>query len=174
MKYTLIKAIDVAGLTFLTPVVRLCYREEPKKQMKEIGRVIAVPIAAFLVFLMIWGVVAPRHKTKSGEVPTPGVVWDAADSIWRFHNREGSKEDAYGLSGKSREEKLAIVESHLTKLRPMEDIVRKQVEDAESAQATQLAEALAPLVARYDKLEAEFQSARQKREAGLKLSLIHI
>lgn len=168
MKYKLIKAIDVAGLPFLTPVVRLCYREEPRKQIKEIGRVIAVPIAAFLVFLMIWGVVAPRHKTKSGEVPTPGVVWVAADNIWRFHNREGSKEDAYGLTGKSREEKLAIVESHLAKLRPMEEIARKQVEDAETAQAVELEKALAPLVARFENLEAEFKAARQERDAGLK------
>ena len=109
MKYKIIKAIDVAGLTFLTPVVRLCYREEPGKQLKEIGRYIVIPVVAFAAFIFLWTVIAPRHKTKSGEVPTPFVVWDAADSIWKFHDREGDKEDAYGLSGKTRVEKLRIV-----------------------------------------------------------------
>ena len=30
-----------------------------------------------LLCLGLWTVIAPRHKTKSGEVPTPAQVWDA-------------------------------------------------------------------------------------------------
>lgn len=168
MKYKLIKAIDVAGLTFLTPVVRLCYGEEPKKQLDEIVRFIVVPIIAFTIFVMMWGVVAPRHKTKSGEVPTPFVVWDAAESIWRFHDREGDKEDAYGLAGKTRDEKLAIVQKRLAQLAPLEELANQQVTEAEAAQSEDVDDRVAPILAEHAQLSAQFKAAQAERESGLK------
>ena len=95
MKYKIIKAIDVAGMNFLTPIVRLAYGEEPQKQLKEIGQFIVVPIIAVCVFLVLWSVVAKNIKTKSGQLPGPGMTAESASAIWRFHVREGLKEDAY-------------------------------------------------------------------------------
>lgn len=168
MKYKLIKAIDVAGLSFLTPVVRLCYGEEPRKQLKEIVRFIVVPVMAFSVFVLLWGWFAPKHKTKSGEVPTPYVVWDAAGSIWTFHVREGDKEDSYGLGGKSREEKLAIVDARFKELGPLEGLAKSQVEQAEQARVTAIEKEVAPILARHTKLQTEFEQAQAKRDAELK------
>ena len=168
MKYKIIKAIDVAGLTFLTPVVRLCYGEEPKKQLEEIGRYIVIPVLAFTAFMILWTVIAPRHKTKSGEVPTPFVVWDAADSIWKFHDREGDKEDAYGLSGKTRDEKLVIVEKRLAQLEPLEELADTQVKNAETARSEYVDKMVSPILAEYDKLSEQFSAAQQEREAGLR------
>lgn len=167
MKYKIIKAIDVAGLTFLTPVVRLCYREEPRKQLEEIGRYIVIPVVAFSAFMILWTVIAPRHKTKSGEVPTPFVVWDAADSIWKFHDREGDKEDAYGLSGKTRDEKLLIVEKRLAQLGPLEDLADSQVKEAEEARTEFIDKMVSPLLGDYEKLSEQFSAAQEAREAGL-------
>ena len=65
IKYRLLKIIDTAGLSFLSPVVRLAAGEEPRKQLKDIGRWIVVPVAAMLMFAFLWSVIAPRHKTKS-------------------------------------------------------------------------------------------------------------
>lgn len=167
MKYKIIKAIDLAGLTFLTPVVRLCYGEEPRKQLKEIGRYIVIPVVAFSAFIFLWTVIAPRHKTKSGEVPTPFVVWDAADSIWKFHDREGDKEDAYGLSGKTRDEKLLIVEERLAQLAPLEELANSQVKQAEAARSEFVEEKVSPLLSKYEQLSQQFSAARNDREAGL-------
>ena len=94
LKYAIVKCVNTAGLSFLSPLVLLAYREEPLRQLKEILRLIVAPAAAFGVFLYLWTIIAPLHKTKSGEVPTPAVVWDAAGSIWTFHVREGEKEQA--------------------------------------------------------------------------------
>ncbi len=168
MKYKLIKAIDVAGLTFLTPVVRLCYGEEPKKQLGEIGRLIVVPLIAFAIFVALWAAIAPRHKTKSGEVPTPVVVWDAASSIWRFHDREADKEDAYGLSGKTREQKLAIVEKRLSQLEPLETLADRHVKEANAARTKHVTALVAPILEKYESLDAEFAAAQAEREAALK------
>ena len=38
---------------------------------------------------------APRHTTKSGEVPTPIRVVDAAKGIWTYHKREKEKIEAF-------------------------------------------------------------------------------
>ena len=40
-------------------------------------------------------IMAPRHTTKSGEVPTPIRVVDAAERIWTFHKREKQKSEAF-------------------------------------------------------------------------------
>ncbi|MHC4876697.1 MAG: ABC transporter permease [Planctomycetota bacterium] len=167
MKYKLIKAIDVAGLTFLTPVVRLCYGEEPKKQLGDIGRFIVVPLIAFVIFVGLWGIIAPRHKTKSGEVPTPLVVWDAASSIWRFHDREADKEDAYGLSGKTREQKLAIVEKRLSQLDPLEKLADEHVAKAHTAHESSVDQLTAPILAKYEQLDGEFSAEQAERQASL-------
>ena len=58
IKYSLLKAIDTAGLSFLSPVVRLVTGEEPRKQLKDIARFIVVPIISFLIFLWLWSVIA--------------------------------------------------------------------------------------------------------------------
>ena len=81
MKYGLLKFLDVSGLTFLTPIVRLICGEEPRTQLKNIGQFIVIPVLSIVAFLILWTQIAPRHKTKSGEVPTPSVVWNAAVGI---------------------------------------------------------------------------------------------
>ena len=168
MKYKIIKAIDVSGLTFLTPVIRLCYGEEPKKQLKEIGRFIIVPIIAFTIFLYAWTVVAPKHRTKSGEVPTPYVVWDAAESIWRFHAREGQKEDAYNLAGKTREQKLAIVRARLEQLPPLQALADQQVKAAEEAHGEAIIASIKPLSDEYNELKAKYAEDEEARLRSLK------
>jgi nitrate/nitrite transport system permease protein len=167
MKYTIIKAIDVAGLNFLTPVVRLCYGEEPRKQLREIGRFIVIPILAFAVFIVAWGWLAPRHKTKSGEVPTPAVVWDAAWSIWLFHTREGEKEVAYGTTGPQRDLELKEAEGRLAQLGSLEAAAREQVAQAEEARVKSVEAAVAPVLKLYEEQRVLFEAAEKKRETDL-------
>lgn len=74
-KLYLLKALDIAALSVFEPVVRLCYGEDPKTQLKKIGKFIAIPILAFALFLGVWHVAASQIETKFGKMPTPAVTW---------------------------------------------------------------------------------------------------
>ena len=95
LKHRIYKLIDISGLQLFDPVARLFFREEPQVQIKRITQFIVIPILAFGLFLLVWQIMAPRHTTKSGEVPKPGRVLDAAKGILTFHNREKEKSIAF-------------------------------------------------------------------------------
>ena len=165
MKYKLLKALDVSGFTFLTPVVRLCYGEEPRQQLKEIGQFIVVPTFAVISFLFLWTTLAPKLKTKSGSVPTPKVVYDATKKIWLFHIREGEKRDAYELAGKSRQEQLEIVTQRLAKLAALQEVADAQVVAAEESRDETMLALIEPLQAKYDDKKSEVDRYSQSKEA---------
>lgn len=166
-KYRLLKAIDVAGLQILDPVVRLCYAEEPKVQLKRIGLFIVIPTATFVAFLGLWGYLAPKHTTKSGEVPTPSVVWDAAKGILRFHEREDAKTADFNLTGARRETALAEVNARMAELEPAAKAAAEAVTAAEQAAREKLAADVAPLSEAYREKRREFATAAKERQAAL-------
>lgn len=167
MKYKILKALDVAGLTFLDPVVRLCYGEEPQKQLKEIGRYIVVPCLAIAAFIAFWFVVSDKIQTKSGQLPDPAETLDAFSSIWTFHVREGEKERAYTLTGKSREDLLAQAESRLAELEPLAVSAKEAVTAAEAERAAFVQESVTPLQERYDALKEKARAEKDERRATL-------
>ena len=73
--FTRINAADkwfqVLGLSWLTPILRASAGDNPRAQMKEIWRLLAVPLLAIAAFLMLWGVLAPKVQTSLGAVPGP-------------------------------------------------------------------------------------------------------
>ncbi len=154
LKHLLLKIIDLTALGFLEPIVRLCYGEEPGTQVKKIGQFMMVPVLVFLLFIMVWSAFAPRHKTKSGEVPTPAVTFDSYRSIMTFHGREGDKERAYLATGDAREKWLAEAEARLEELKPLRAEAEAAVEEAEAAHQ-------GALTATYDPALAEYNEARQ-------------
>ena len=139
MKSKLLKAADVAGLTFLMPVIRLCYGDEPHRQLKEIFRMIVVPAIAIVVFLGLWSLVASRISTRSGQLPGPTRTADAAESIWRFHERETAKGDAYELSSEEIPAALSAAKDQLATLEKYDDkidaIVTKQMRGRDAARS---------------------------------------
>lgn len=167
MKYRILKFLDVAGLGFLSPLVRLCTGEEPRKQWREIGRLLVVPVVAFALFLFLWNAIAPRHRTKSGEVPTPGVVWDAAKNIWVFHVREGNKERAYAQSGEDRSRQLATVQARQQQILPLVDQSREAVARAEQQRSARIQQELEGLETRRQELQQQLELERAARETGL-------
>jgi len=166
-KYKLLKAIDIAGLNFLRPVILLCYGEEPRVQARQIGLFIVVPIFAFCVFLYLWGLIAPLHKTKSGEVPTPGVVWDSAKGVWQFHTRESEKMLAYDASGEKRAQMLAAARSRLAELEPLEVAAQIQLAGADTALEAHIEAKLVPLKEAYELKKTEFRKAQKDRQQKL-------
>ncbi|MEZ6098610.1 MAG: ABC transporter permease subunit [Pirellulaceae bacterium] len=164
----LLKVIDVTGLTFARPIVNLCYGDHPRKQLAEIGRLIVIPVAAFAVFLMLWNAAAPHHKTKSGEVPTPGVVWEAARSVWTFHCRESDKERAFLATGETREQWLTDVQHRLETLVPYEAAARHNVERTTAEHQAQLAERMRQLQEERQELASRFAGEAADRDQKLR------
>lgn len=168
MKYKIIKAIDLAGLNFLAPVVRLCYGEEPQKQLQEIGRFIVVPIVAIVVAIAGWFVVSSKIQTKSGKLPNPSETLSSANAIWRFHYREQEKMAAFDLDGEARAKELEQVDQRLEELRPLETAANDAVKAAKEAAQAKLDEMVNPLQEEYDTLNAEYKAAQKEREATIK------
>ena len=148
-KHRTVKAIDVAGLNFLSPVVRLCYGEEPQKQLKEIGRFIVVPILAILAFMVAWFGVSEQIQTKSGKLPNPAETWESASAILAFHNRENDKQRAFNLTGEERDAELERVEARLEELKPLEEEANAAVAEAKAAAKTKTDERVGPFQPSY-------------------------
>ncbi|MCT4555531.1 MAG: ABC transporter permease [Pelagimonas sp.] len=77
--FTRINAADkwfqVLGLSWMTPILKAAAGDNPRAQMKDIWRLLAVPLLAIGAFLLLWGVLAPKVQTSLGAVPGPAQVW---------------------------------------------------------------------------------------------------
>ncbi|MDA1232717.1 MAG: ABC transporter permease subunit, partial [Planctomycetota bacterium] len=150
------------------PVVRLVYGEEPRTQLKKIGQYIVIPLLSILTFLILWTQIAPRHKTKSGEVPTPSVVWNAAVGIWEFHTRENDKQRAFELTGDRKTQWLTETESRLNDLQSLSAEADRQVTAAEAESTSQLNLRIKELRSKNADLEARLKKEADVRVAELK------
>jgi len=167
LKFKVLKALDIAGLQILDPVVRLCCGEDPRAQLRRIGLYIGVPAATFALFLLAWNWVGPRHTTKSGEVPTPGVVLDAAEGILTFHEREQVKLADYYREGPERESVLAAVEARLAELGPLAAEAAAAVTKVEAEARERMNAALAPANDAYRDRRLAIAAAEKERQAAL-------
>ncbi len=83
--FTRINAADkwfqVLGLSWLTPVLKAAAGDNPQAQVKEIWRLLIVPVLAIVAFLMLWATLAPKVQTSLGAVPGPGQVWEEAVNL---------------------------------------------------------------------------------------------
>ncbi|EBA09418.1 ABC transporter permease [Sagittula stellata] len=75
------KWFQVLGLSWVTPVIKAAAGDNPRTQMKEIWRLLVVPILAIAAFLALWAVLAPQVQTSLGAVPGPGQVWEEAVNL---------------------------------------------------------------------------------------------
>ena len=83
--FTRINAADkwfqVFGLSWVTPVLKAAAGDNPKAQVAEIWRLLAVPMLAIAAFLTLWGTLAPQVQTSLGAVPGPAQVWAEAVNL---------------------------------------------------------------------------------------------
>ena len=54
-----------------------------------------VPVAAILVFLMLWTAGAKQVQTSLGELPGPAQVWDQSVALYEEHRAEREKEASF-------------------------------------------------------------------------------
>ena len=72
---------QVLGLSWITPVLKAAAGDNPKAQLSEIWRLLAVPVIAIAAFLMLWGTLAPTVQTSLGAIPGPAQVWEQTVSL---------------------------------------------------------------------------------------------
>ena len=86
---------QVLGLAWITPVLKAAAGDNPRAQMGEIWRLLGVPLLAIVIFLLAWGMLAPKVQTSLGAVPGPAQVWEQAISLNADAIRERKKEAAF-------------------------------------------------------------------------------
>ncbi|MEL7216178.1 MAG: ABC transporter permease [Pseudomonadota bacterium] len=97
--YTRINKADgtfkVLGLSWLTPFLMMLAGDNPQGNLREIWKLLGVPLLAIALFLMAWDALAPRVQTSLGAIPGPGEVWEQVEVLHADAEREWAKEAAF-------------------------------------------------------------------------------
>ncbi|MYM55811.1 ABC transporter permease [Thalassovita mangrovi] len=108
--FTRINAADkwfqVLGLAWITPVLKAVAGDNPKAQIKEIWRLLAVPLLAILAFLVLWGALAPKVQTSLGAVPGPAQVWEEVVNLHKDAQAKAVKREKFEAMVEKRNQKL--------------------------------------------------------------------
>lgn len=167
IKYRLLKAIDISGFKVFDPVVRLAFGEEPKKQALDVAKYLITPILFVILCLALWTMIAPRHKTKSGEVPTPTEVWAAAVVNGTLNEREDEKEDDFALSGEERDAVIAQVTAELKIKEAESERLKNELLQVEKSVKAEVEAKIAPLQTKYDALVARGYQLQAQRKVEI-------
>lgn len=90
-----INFLQLSGLTWFVPMVRIAAGENPKTQAKELWMVMGIPIVAFVIFLLLWGQLSSKVVTSLGTVPGPSQVYTQAVALWEDHKVQREKAAAF-------------------------------------------------------------------------------
>ncbi len=95
-RFSVINMLDgwfkVFGLPWFTPVLKILAGDAPKAHLRDLWRLLGVPLAAILGFLALWALLAPTVQTSLGAIPGPGQVWQQAVVLHNDAAAEGVKE----------------------------------------------------------------------------------
>lgn len=91
----LIKFLNITGLTWFIPLVKISAGENINQQLRELFLIMGVPIIAFTLFLGLWSFSASQVNTSLGTIPGPSAVWQEAGGLLDEHFAERAKETAY-------------------------------------------------------------------------------
>jgi len=100
------KGLDLIGLSFLTPVLKIAAGDSVKQNSRDLWRLLGAPLVAIAAFLALWAWTAPMVQTSLGAVPGPAQVWHAATILHADHVREQEKAAAFYERQETRNQKL--------------------------------------------------------------------
>jgi nitrate/nitrite transport system permease protein len=86
-----VELLSRIGFTWFVPFVRLAAGEPPAEQIREIFRIIGVPILALLAFLALWHGLAQGVQTSLGVLPGPVQVMEAAGALVEEYRDERAR-----------------------------------------------------------------------------------
>ncbi len=167
IKYRILKALDVSGFTAFDPVIRLLFGEEPQKQFAAIVKYLVIPAIFVLSCIWFWSWIGPRHKTKSGEVPTPDIVWESVKINDTIADREKVKQRDFQLKGAEREAALEEVAKEYAALSKEVEAAKALVAEKEAEKAARQAKLIAPVEERYASLKDEYKETAKARDAEI-------
>jgi nitrate/nitrite transport system permease protein len=110
MKQKLINFFELTGLTWFVPIVRLCTGDDPKEQIGDLSRQIALPLAAMVSFFMIWSYCSTKIKTSVGQLPGPSYVLSQAKAMWATHKSEKFNKDQFQTNEENRSTVAKLIE----------------------------------------------------------------
>jgi len=109
-RFTRINAADrwfqVLGLAWLTPILRAAAGDDPAAQMRELWRLLMVPLLAIAAFLVLWAALAPQVQTSLGAVPGPAQVWAEAVNLHEDAQAKAAKQAQFEAMLAERNAKL--------------------------------------------------------------------
>ncbi|MCV2879771.1 ABC transporter permease [Sedimentimonas flavescens] len=82
----------VLGLPWLTPILRLIAGDNPRNQIKDVWRLLGVPLVAIVAFISAWSALAPMVQTSLGAIPGPAQVWEQVGVLHQDAISEKQKE----------------------------------------------------------------------------------
>ncbi len=100
------KWFQVLGLAWATPLLRAAAGDNPRAQMTEIWRLLAVPLLAIAAFLLLWGTMAPKVQTSLGAVPGPAQVWAEAVNLHEDAQAKAAKRAKFEAMVEKRNQRL--------------------------------------------------------------------
>ncbi len=119
MTKQLIKFLNITGLTWFIPLVKIAMGENPSQQIRELLLIMGVPIIAFMLFLGAWSFSASKVNTSLGAIPGPAAVWHEAGGLLDEHYAEKAKAVEYYQRQQERnQQKLAENPAAEIKTRP--------------------------------------------------------
>jgi nitrate/nitrite transport system permease protein len=102
----LTKFLNITGLTWFVPIVKICAGENPSQQFKQLWLIMGIPILAFMLFVGLWNATASQISTSLGEIPNASAVWEEFEGLIASHHEERQKEVEFYVRQKQRYEKL--------------------------------------------------------------------
>ncbi|MDP1969955.1 MAG: ABC transporter permease, partial [Methylobacter sp.] len=91
----IIKFLNITGLTWFVPFVKIAAGENASLQIRQLWLIMGVPILAFMIFLGLWSFSASKINTSLGAIPGPIAVWHEAAGLLDDHFAERAKESEY-------------------------------------------------------------------------------
>ncbi len=87
--------LSLLGLGWLVPIARMLVGEDPQEQIRQLWRLLGVPLLALAVFVALWAQIAPRINTSLGAVPGPAAVWEETLNLVEDHKAQRERREAF-------------------------------------------------------------------------------
>ena len=152
MKQKIINFLELTGLTWFVPIVRLCTGDDTREQLEDLFRQIALPVTALCLFFLAWSYFSTKIKTSVGQLPGPSYVLSQADAMWQTHKSEKVSKEEFDKTELIRQDFAKVVEAELAL-------------DSKIDKLKNMAQKYAANVKTYDELIATNQAVVDKAEA---------
>ena len=98
--------LDALGFAWVTPILKIAAGDSVRDQLSELRRVLVIPLIGILVFILLWGTLAPRVQTSLGAIPGPVQVAEQFGELWQDYRDEREKAAAFYARQDERNAKL--------------------------------------------------------------------